>query len=161
MQEKLSALLVHWQPEPLRGLRLVLERQGLETARAQNCEEAQRILSHANPPPLVFTDTTLPDGLWADVLALAAQAAEPVNVIVVARLADTRLYVEAIEAGAYDFVAPPFAAADLAYVVRCAADNVLGRRVGQGRAHQSTAGKLFPAVPKPANPSGRGAGLPP
>jgi FixJ family two-component response regulator len=49
-------------------------------------------------------------------------------VIVVARVVDTRFYVEAIEAGAFDFIVPPFNAADLAYVVRCAVDNVLARR---------------------------------
>jgi FixJ family two-component response regulator len=98
----------------------------------------------------------LPDGLWANVLALAAQAPQPVNVIVVARLVDTRLYVEAIEAGAFDFLAPPFVAADLAYVVRCAAENVLGRREAQGRVDSSPVGKLFPVLSEPDNMRGRG-----
>jgi DNA-binding NtrC family response regulator len=156
MQERLSALLVHQQPEPLRALALALERQGVETARAQSCREARRILSGANPPHLVFTDTALPDGLWGDVLALAAQAPQPVNVIVVARLVDTRLYVEAIEAGAFDFLAPPFTTADLAHVVRCAADSVLGRREAQARGDESAVGKLFPVVSEPAYTPGRG-----
>lgn len=158
MQGRLFALLVHQQPEPLRSLRLALERQGVETARAQNCQEAWRIFSGANPPHLVFTDTALPDGCWDDVLALTAQAPQPANVIVVARLVDTRLYLEAIEAGAFDFLAPPFTDADLAYVVRCAADNVLGRREAQGRADESAVGKLFSLVSGPANLSGAGRG---
>jgi FixJ family two-component response regulator len=41
---------------------------------------------------------------------------------------DTKLYVSVIEAGAFDFMAPPFEALDLAHVVRCAADNALARR---------------------------------
>jgi FixJ family two-component response regulator len=41
---------------------------------------------------------------------------------------DTKLYVSVIEGGAFDFMAPPFEARDLAHVVRCAADNALMRR---------------------------------
>jgi FixJ family two-component response regulator len=41
---------------------------------------------------------------------------------------DTRFYVEAIQTGAFDFLAPPFVATDLAYVVRSALDNVVARR---------------------------------
>ena len=156
MSEKLSALLIHQVPEPLRSLRLALERQGVETARARNCQEAWQILSGPNPPHLVFTDTAVPDGLWADVLALAARAAQPVNVILVARLVDTRLYVEAIEAGAFDFLAPPFTSTDLAHIVRSAAENVLGRRQAQGRADESVVGTLFPVVSKSASASGKG-----
>jgi len=156
MRERVSALLVHQQREPLRSLRLALERQAVETARAQNCQEAWRILSGANPPHLIFTDTALPDGLWKDVLALAAQAPQPVNVIVVARLVDTRLYIEAIEAGAFDFLAPPFTVAELAHVVRCAADNVLARREAEARVDDSIEGKLFPAFSPPVLASTRG-----
>jgi DNA-binding NtrC family response regulator len=155
MRERVSALLVHQQTEPLRSLRLALERQAVATARAQNCQEAWRILSGANAPHLIFTDTAVPDGLWTDVLALAAQAPQPVNVIVVARLVDTRLYIEAIEAGAFDFLAPPFTAADLAHVVRCAVDNVLARREAEARVDESIAGKLFPAFSAPGFASTR------
>ena len=48
--------------------------------------------------------------------------------IVVARVVDTRLYLDTIETGAFDFIAPPFVATDLQHVVRCALDNVAARR---------------------------------
>ena len=51
--------------------------------------------------------------------------------IVVARVVDTRFYVKVIETGAFDFLAPPFEAADLAYVVRSALDNVVTRRAAR------------------------------
>ena len=92
------------------------------------------MLGGLNPAPLVFTDTQLPDGTWADILALAQKAKLPVNVIVVARVVDTRFYVEVIETGAFDFLAPPFNATDLAYVVRSAMDNVVARRAAPARA---------------------------
>jgi DNA-binding NtrC family response regulator len=144
MKNRISALLVHQQAEPLRALDQALTSQSIQTTRARSCREAGLFLNGANPPHLVFTDTTLPDGSWAEVIALAAKATIPVNVIVVGRGVDTRFYVEAIEAGAYDFVVPPFAAPELAYVVQCAADNVLACREALARAQQSPQKLLFP-----------------
>jgi len=128
MKEMITALLVHQNSDTLSSLRRVLELQGVRTVQAATRLEAKRLLGGLNPAPLVFTDTQLADGTWLDIVATAKKALAPVNVIVVSRVVDTRFYVEAIEAGAFDFVAPPFAAADLAHVVRCAADNVVVRR---------------------------------
>jgi DNA-binding NtrC family response regulator len=144
MKNSISALLVHQQAEPLRALDQALKSQSIQTTRARSCREVRLFLGGANPPHLVFTDITLADGSWAKVIALAAKAAVPVNVIVVGHGVDTRFYVEAIEAGAYDFVVPPFAAADLAHVVRCAADNVLARREALAHAERSPQKLLFP-----------------
>jgi DNA-binding NtrC family response regulator len=128
MTERITALLVHQNSETLATLKGALERQGMRILQAGSRAVAKRMLGGLNPSPLVFTDTQLPDGTWADILAMAENAKRPVNVIVVARLVDTRFYVEAIETGAFDFIAPPFNATDLAYVVRSATDNVIARR---------------------------------
>jgi DNA-binding NtrC family response regulator len=128
MTEKITALLVHQDSETLAMLKGALERQGMRIIEAGSRARAKRMLGGLNPAPLVFTDIHLPDGTWADILAVAEKAAQPVNVIVVARVVDTRFYVEAIETGAFDFLAPPFNATDLAYVVRTALDNVVARR---------------------------------
>lgn len=127
-RDRVTALCVHQNSETLATLEGALERQGMRVTHAESRAQAKRMLDGLNPAPLVFTDTQLPDGTWADILAEAEQAAQPVNVIVVARLVDTRFYVEALETGAFDFLAPPFVAADLAYVVGSALDNVLARR---------------------------------
>jgi DNA-binding NtrC family response regulator len=134
MTERITALLVHQNSETLATLKGALERQGMRFIHAQSRAQAQRMLGGLNPAPLVFTDTQLPDGTWADVLALAQKAKLPVNVIVVARVVDTRFYVDVIETGAFDFLAPPFNATDLAYVVRSAMDNVVARRAAPARA---------------------------
>lgn len=131
MTEKITALLVHQNSETLTLLKGALERQGMHTLHSDSHAQAKRMLGGLNPAPLVFTDTQLPDGTWADILAVAEKAAQPVNVIVVARIVDTRFYVEAIGAGAFDFLAPPFVATDLAYVVRSALDNVVARRTAR------------------------------
>lgn len=128
MPEKIAALLVHHNSETLTTLKLALERIGVRVTQADSRAQTKHVLSGTNPAPLVFTDAQLPDGTWADVLAIAEKAALPVNVIVVARVVNTRFYVEAIETGAFDFVAPPFDLTDLAYVVRCASDNAVTRR---------------------------------
>ena len=128
MTERITALMVHQNSETLTTLKGALERQGMRILQAGSRAVAKRMLGGLNPAPLVFTDTHLPDGTWADILAVAEHAKRPVNVIVVARLVDTRFYVEAIETGAFDFIAPPFNATDLAYVVRTAIDNVVARR---------------------------------
>ena len=146
MTERITALLVHQNSETLATLKLALERQGMRILQAGSRAVAKRMLGGLNPAPLVFTDTQLPDGTWADILAVAEKAKRPVNVIVVARLVNTRFYVEAIEAGAFDFIAPPFNATDLAYVVRSAVDNVVARRSTQALAARSVEMALVPEV---------------
>ncbi len=146
MTDQITALLVHQNSETLTILKAALERQGMRILQATSRAAAKRMLGGLDPAPLVFTDTNLPDGNWADILAIAEKAKRPVNVIVVARLVDTRFYVEAIETGAFDFIAPPFNSTDLAYVVRSAVDNVFSRRAAHSRATELEQKSLVPEV---------------
>ena len=139
MAKRITAIVVHNDSETMATLKAALERQGMCIIQARSHAQANRMLGGHNPPPLVFTDTQLPDGTWADILAAAEKAAEPVNVIVVARVVDTPFYVQAIETGAFDFLAPPFAASDLAYVARTALYNIVARR--GARSHAAHAGE--------------------
>ena len=141
MTERITAMIVYDDSETMATLQAALERQGLCTIRAHSRAQAIRVLGGQNPASVVFTDTQLLDGTWADILAAAEKAAKPVNVIVVARVVDTRVYVEAIETGAFDFLAPPFVATDLAHVVRNALDNIVARR--DARSHAAHAGEGF------------------
>jgi FixJ family two-component response regulator len=77
---------------------------------------------------------------------LAEKATQPVNVIVVSRVVDTRFYVQVIEAGAFDFIAPPFNSTDLAYVVRSAMDNVVARRTAPVPPPPQSEGALVPEI---------------
>ena len=86
------------------------------------------MLMGPNPPHLIFTQPKLPDGTWADVVNLATNAPSPVNVIVVERLANVGLYLQAIAGGAFDFIVSPLNGYELTHVVRCAIENVLSRR---------------------------------
>jgi FixJ family two-component response regulator len=77
---------------------------------------------------LIFTDSQLPDGTWADVVRLAGNARTPTSVIVVSRLVDVRFYLDALENGAFDFIAPPFEPMELAHIVQCGVANTLSMR---------------------------------
>jgi DNA-binding NtrC family response regulator len=137
MKEVVTALLVHSDKESFAALRGVLEKQSVKTTWAQTCAEAFEILELGPAPHLVFTDTVLPDGTWEQVLALAGNAPEFVNVIVVSALPDIRLYIETVERGAWDFVAPPFAEIEVSHVVRCAVENVHKRRTALARLYET------------------------
>ena len=128
MRRTVTALLIFHRTEPYNDLEAALEKLAVRTGRAGTLAEACHVLSSVNLPLLVFTESELPDGNWADVVSLSARASSPVSVIVVGQEIDTKLYVSVIEGGAFDFMAPPFEAPDLAHVVRCAADNALMRR---------------------------------
>jgi len=129
MAEKTSAVLLLLNPSgPLQSLSQELESQSVRTRQATSCAEAARLLAAVNPPEVIFTETQLPDGNWADVVRLAQKASQPVNVIVVSRLVDIRLYVETLQNGAFDFIAPPFEPSELSHVLRCAVGNVTTRR---------------------------------
>ena len=128
MRKEIVALLVHNQSEHMQALAMTLRDQGVRVYHVRTWQAAAHELSRANPPHLVFSDTALPDCNWADIMLLAEKASQPVNVIVVTRVMDTRLYLETLEGGAFDFIIPPFASPDLAHVVRCATDSAQARR---------------------------------
>jgi len=128
MGGKVTALLIFRRLEPFSDIQAALEKLALTTKRVQTLADARRVLTKVNPPLLAFTESQLPDGNWADALSLSQQASSHVSMIVVGQEFDTKLYASAIEVGAFDFVAPPFDAHDLAHVVRCAADNAMARR---------------------------------
>lgn len=116
MGTRIHALLVHDDERPVAELKPLLESQGIEVLQAGSCAEAEAALACAEPPVLIFTDTVLSDGTWADVQSLAEHQGVPV--IVVSRFVDLPFYLEVLESGASDYIVPPFREADLAWVVR-------------------------------------------
>jgi DNA-binding NtrC family response regulator len=93
--------------------------------------DARSLLNSSDPPELIVTDVRLADGTWEDALHLSQKAPLPVNVIVVSRIADVRLYLEVLEKGAFDFITPPFQAAELNHVLRTALGNVSQKRLAR------------------------------
>jgi len=128
MTGKVRALLVRAREGAQEALPEALRGQKIDVTQAANCAEAVLTMWSDDPPQLVFTDLQLSDGNWTDILTLAAKTPMAVNVIVVAPFADVRLYVQAIERGAFDFIVPPLSGQELRHVVSIAAENVSRRR---------------------------------
>lgn len=62
---------------------------------------------------VILTEANLPDGTWLDVLDLARRVTPDSEVIVTDRNADARFWAEALNLGAYDLIAQPFASAEV------------------------------------------------
>ena len=122
------ALLVHDQEEPLGGLTHILENLHFEIVRTRSCSEALHALKEECAPSLVFTDVTLPDGTWEDVVHGLEASPGAGDVILVSRVIDDHLYITALESGASDFVVPPFRESDVAYIVGNAAKHSARRK---------------------------------
>jgi DNA-binding NtrC family response regulator len=69
---------------------------------------------------VVVCERDLEGGTWIDLLRQAQTVAEPPTVIVTSRLADDRLWAEALNLGAYDVLAKPFDRTELLRSVRLA-----------------------------------------
>ena len=117
-QPELSALVVNEDVNLLQQLRTVLESQRVTTRCARTCEEAKAVLSLESRPDIIFAGTSFADGTWRDMLDLAHQVSPHPGVVITTRLADIRLYLDAMEEGAADYIVPPFVASDVAHVVR-------------------------------------------
>jgi len=66
-----------------------------------------------NPYQVILTEARLRDGTWVDVLNLAREATPSSDVIVTDRFADAHFWAEALNLGAYDLIAQPFAASEV------------------------------------------------
>jgi len=128
MDENITALLLHGEEDSLSALRTALEKQTIRIVTVPTCKAAWSWLNGPNTPHLLFSRVALPDGNWADVLELAAQAPEPVSVVVVSAVADVALYMEVMERGSFDFITLSFTPFEIAYVIRSAVESAIGRR---------------------------------
>ena len=128
MAQKITALLVHHRSERFYTLQMVLEALSIKVVRARNAKEVGKKLCELPCPQLVLTDTVLPDGNWMDVLDVAAKAVEPVSVIIVSPIEDTRLCLDTMDHGAFDFMTDSFTVPQIVHILRCATDNVVERR---------------------------------
>lgn len=130
MANEIMALLVGDKGDPVQGLETALRGQSVNTRQVNSCEEAKRILQKQDRPAIVFTGAKLPDGAWTDLLESPAGDSGRAEVVVVSSQPDVDLYLSVMERGAFDFIAAPFAPAELAHVVRCAThDSSKGWRV--------------------------------
>jgi two-component system, OmpR family, KDP operon response regulator KdpE len=116
-------LVVDDEPQILRALRINLRARQYEVHTAATGAEALAVAA-AHPPDLVILDLGLPDMEGVDVIAgLRGWTAAPI--IVLSGRADSMDKVEALDAGADDYVTKPFGVEELLARMRAAA-----RRIG-------------------------------
>ena len=123
MKREVNALLLSHDEDLLRALKQTLETLEIKTSIDRSYEHARILLEQPNPPELVFSDASLSGGTWSEVVGLAAKFLTSVHAIVVSRVADYKLYLDAMEGGAADFIMPPFWAFDIAHMIRCVREN--------------------------------------
>ena len=75
---------------------------------------------HAQTTPVVLCETDLLPGTWRDLLEQIARAPNAPAVIVSSRLADDRLWAEALNLGAWDVLARPFVKSEVFQAVSAA-----------------------------------------
>jgi len=108
-------------------VRTFLRRDGYEVETAGNGEEALRLLETFGPD-FVLTDVRMPKMGGLDLLStLKAKGAE-VTVIVMSAYGSIDLAIEAIKAGAYDYIAKPFKPEELLLTLRKAEERESLRR---------------------------------
>lgn len=120
MKEDSCVLMVSGDDGTHLALRKALSAAGVRVRLARTCEEARAILERFSTPAALFSEVMLPDGTWADIVELAAAGSRQVPVIVVSRVVDINLYINALEKGASDFIVPPFYYRDISHVLKCA-----------------------------------------
>jgi DNA-binding response OmpR family regulator len=74
--------------------------------------ETMRSLKKA-PVSVVLCDRDLADGSWKDLLTAMGTLSRPPRLVVTSRLADERLWAEALNLGCHDVLAQPFRANEL------------------------------------------------
>jgi two-component system response regulator PilR (NtrC family) len=112
-----KVLVVDDEPDLLELLELTLSRMGLDTTRAENVNEAIRLLDR-EPFDLCLTDWRLPDGEGLRVVEHIGQRALDVPVAVITAFGSPENAVAALKAGAFDYLAKPVALEQLRALVK-------------------------------------------
>ncbi|MCU1300208.1 MAG: two component, sigma54 specific, transcriptional regulator, Fis family [Candidatus Sulfotelmatobacter sp.] len=94
----------------------ILEECGLKPVIASNLGEVRNILGR-RPIHVVFCEDNLPEGGFREILRLVKANRPEVQVVLSSMLGDVDEYIEAMNLGAFDFVAPPYRRPEIVTVV--------------------------------------------
>jgi len=106
MSEPKTALIVDDERDIRELLVLTLGRMGLRISTAANLAEARELLAN-NPYDLCLTDMRLPDGNGIELVSEIARQYSHTPVAMITAFGSMDLAVEALKAGAFDFVSKP------------------------------------------------------
>ena len=100
-------LCISGRPEDARRLSEMLHALPLVLDQVETVRQARAQLQ-LQEYDAVLTEATLSDGRWLDVLHLVRESPRAMAVIVTDPQADTRLWAEVLNLGAYDLLTQPF-----------------------------------------------------
>ncbi|MFN2498324.1 MAG: sigma-54-dependent transcriptional regulator, partial [Pyrinomonadaceae bacterium] len=130
-QEKLRLLIVDDEEASRYGIRGGLTTLGYNVSEADSAEAARALLRQ-QPADLMLLDVNLPGMSGLDFLrelqTPAIANGNPPLVIIITAHGSERMAVEAVKAGAYDYLSKPFELEDLRLVVKNAAETIQLRR---------------------------------
>jgi DNA-binding NtrC family response regulator len=109
-------LVVDDEPGITGMLSIVLEKEGYAVRTAGTCAEGLRLVEDVSPD-LVLTDLRMPDGTGFDVLRKCRETNAETPVVMITAYTSTKTAIEALKAGAYDYVSKPFDVEELKHVV--------------------------------------------
>jgi two-component system response regulator PilR (NtrC family) len=111
-------LLVEDEPGLRQMLEILFRREGYAVVSAPGCKAAlDAIAGSPQPFPAIVTDLSMPDGSGLDVLSAAKSRSPSTEVILMTAHSTIENALSAMRSGAYDFVAKPFDAQELAALV--------------------------------------------
>jgi two-component system response regulator PilR (NtrC family) len=114
----IKLLIVEDEPGLRQMLEILFRREGYSVVSAPGCKAALEALGAATQPfPVIVSDLSMPDGSGLDVLAAAKGRSSSTEVILVTAHSTIENALAAMRSGAYDFVAKPFDAHELAVLV--------------------------------------------
>jgi DNA-binding NtrC family response regulator len=140
MDMPILAVSMHDDMEWCTELEGALEDLAVEVYTVKRCGEANDVIAKYQPL-LLFVDLNIWKQSHDEIVSMAVAADQTFNIIVVGSLPDIEKFVSAIEHGAFNFVAPPFARDVLALVVYTAAIDARDRRRSLSRAPLSQASR--------------------
>ena len=131
-----TVLIVEDEPTPRKFLTKILRKHGYETVEAENLAIAHKVLDQ-DAADIVLLDIKLPDGSGFTLLDRIVQESPSLPVIVATGYGDIDTAVDAMQNGAFDFIAKPIDAPRLIRSLENAGDQVkLYRELGQLRKEQ-------------------------
>jgi DNA-binding NtrC family response regulator len=107
MRNAVTILSVTPYEEDQFWLQTIINRSKWRLYRADCLESAQAVL-HKQEVGVVLSEKDLPPHSWTDILYVINHLQDAPEFIVTSRLADERLWMEALNLGAYDVLAKPF-----------------------------------------------------
>ena len=118
-----SILIVEDEPLLARNMARYLERQGHEVAIAATCAQGLAA-GEQSAPDVVLVDHNLPDGTGIDVIRALRRAGATAKVVMITAHGSVALAVEAMKAGADDYLIKPVSLEELGLLV----ERLLSRR---------------------------------